>query len=202
MDLRASFTFFFALGLSALPACGGGTTGTTDAASRLDAGSDASAANDAGSSLDAGSSVDAGSSIDGGSSIDAGTSVDAGSSVDANVDASVVGNGVHCVGATADCAPGQVCCGGSIGVTCQDPDAICTGEALACDGTEDCPGARCCSTALGTECAASCTGYHLCHDASECGAGEGCCPNGGGIPAGALSHCTALPAGTSCPLPP
>lgn len=138
---------------------------------------------------------------------DAASVVDTGGGADAGTDAGTTGsdagpaNGVECVG-TANCAVGQVCCGGSTAIVCQSATAPCDGPVLACDGTEDCPGAVCCQT-IGTACAATCTGgVRICHADSECNTGERCCPNGGGVPQGALEHCLALAAGTPCPAPP
>jgi hypothetical protein len=128
---------------------------------------------------------------------------DAGAGTDAATtsDAGTMGNGVICTG-SGNCAPGEVCCGGSSAVVCQAASASCDGPTLACDGSEDCPGAHCCQN-VGTTCAASCTGgSRICHASSECETGQTCCPNGGAVPQGQLMHCTTLAAGTSCPLPP
>jgi hypothetical protein len=109
---------------------------------------------------------------------------------------------VRCVGAPAPCTAGQICCGGPSGSTCQDPDAGCPGQRLACGGAQDCSASVCCGTAGSTACMAMCTGYHICSMSSECATGESCCPNGGGVPFGGLQHCLALAAGSSCPSPP
>ncbi len=112
-------------------------------------------------------------------------------------------DGVRCVGAEGDSCPvGQVCCGGALEITCEPPTGSCVAGAIACDGSEDCPDAFCCGSGGGTMCASVCEGQRICHARTECNSGEDCCPNGGGIPNGALMHCLALDPGTSCPLPP
>jgi hypothetical protein len=161
---------------------------------------DATPGDDAGTGSDAGTPVDSGTPpVDSGTPIDSGTPVDSGTPP---ADAGSTGDGVRCVGAAADCTAGQICCSGPVDTECLDPGTMCMGQSFVCDGTEDCPGERCCGSGSGTECLPTCTGFHICHTAAECGDGESCCPNGGGVPGGTLMHCMALPAGTSCPLPP
>jgi hypothetical protein len=167
------------------PGCGGGETAS-------DGGLDAPSSSDP----DAAGSDAAGS--DAPAAADAPVAIDDG----AAPDAPRAGDGVRCIGAPADCAAGEVCCSTPVETRCQAASMPCTGPAIACDGPEDCPGQACCGTGPGTSCAATCPADRICHETSECGAGESCCPIGGGPPRGALEHCIVLPPGTPCPLPP
>ncbi|HEX7478448.1 MAG TPA: hypothetical protein VF331_11620 [Polyangiales bacterium] len=205
MFVRHGAWAFIAFAAATLHGCvsNGGTP--LDAGDKLDARSDAQARGvDAGAANDARAHADAAAHaqplVDSGTRAsqpdDAEVGLDSGSA-----DSDAGRAGVRCLGAVADCVAGQVCCHAATAFTCEAPSA-CTGDALACDGTEDCPGALCCGAAGGTACAASCSGYHICHSAAECGSGESCCPNGGSIYGGGLMHCLALAAGTVCPLPP
>lgn len=62
---------------------------------------------------------------------------------DAAPDASAIGQTILC--GTARCNVGaQICCQTATASTCQPRGSACTGIAMSCDGTEDCPGEVCC----------------------------------------------------------
>jgi len=89
--------------------------------------------------------------------------------------------GIEC--GTMTCSGDQICCnvrnGMALDQTCTAP-GDCAGAPATCDGPEDCTtgGDICCASQGGAACqAAGGCQFVLCHDASDCSAGQMCCPS-------------------------